>query len=86
MNRRRFLSTSMLTGAAVVLSAGSAHAFSQDSCADLPGTKACLEIARHQEILAQLNAMLEKKGLSEEQRHAILVAAICPFCGQPLIG
>lgn len=86
MDRRRFLSSTVLSGAALAAMAGSAHAFSQTDCTATPGTTACKEIVRHQEILADLNAMLIKKGLSAEQRHAILVAAVCPFCGQPLIG
>ncbi len=86
MDRRRFLTTTMLSGAAMVGFAGSAHAFSQQNCADVPGTLVCRELLRHQELLAQLEKTLADKGLTPDQRRQILAAAICPFCGQPLIG
>ena len=86
MDRRRFLSTSVLSGLALTAVASRANAFSQQSCDALPGTPACRELMRHHELLAQLEAALAKKGLDEKQRQAVLAAAICPFCGQPLIG
>jgi len=86
MDRRRFLSTTVLSGAALAALGGKAMAFSEQSCSDVPGTAACRELIRHHELLAQLEASLKAKGLDAAQRKAVLAAAICPFCGQPLIG
>lgn len=86
MDRRHFLSTTVLSGVALAGFAGKASAFSEQKCD--PGTTdlACRELVRHHEIVAQLEASLEKRGLDEAQRRAILAASVCPFCGQPLIG
>jgi hypothetical protein len=86
MNRRRFLSTTVLSGIGIAAATTQAHAFSQEACDATSGSLACRELIRHHELLAQLNIALEKRGLDEAQRKAVLAAAICPFCGQPLIG
>jgi hypothetical protein len=90
MNRRHFLSSTTLSaalgGATLIGLSGSAKAFSTESCATAAGTPACREMVRHHELLAQINDMLNKKGVSDAERKDILAAAICPFCGQPLIG
>ncbi len=86
MDRRRFLSTSVMSGLALAAVTGRAQAFSQQNCDPQSTATACRELIRHHELLAQLETTLEKKGLDEKQRQAILAAAVCPFCGQPLIG
>jgi len=86
VDRRHFLSTTLLSGAALVGFAGQARAFSQQDCSATPGTVACQELMRHHELLAKLDDALKAKGLDAEQRKAVLATAICPFCGQPLIG
>ena len=89
MDRRRFLSTTMLSG--VGLAAGAAvatpaRALEITSCDAAAGTPACVQLLRHHELLAQLRASLAARGLSPAQQQAVLAKAICPFCGQPLIG
>lgn len=86
MDRRRFLSTTILSGIAAAGFAGTAHAFTESKCAPGAADLACRELIRHHELLAQLQATLEQRGLNEEQRKAILASAVCPFCGQPLVG
>ncbi|HEY1721405.1 MAG TPA: hypothetical protein VGG27_09200 [Magnetospirillaceae bacterium] len=86
VNRRRFLSTTVLSGIGVAAIAGRASAFSEQSCDPSSGTQACRELIRHHELLSKLDEELEKKGLDEPHRKALLAMAVCPFCGQPLIG
>ena len=85
MNRRRFLTTTVLSSLGAAARAAPAKAFSERSCAETDDL-ACRELARHREVLAQLAGLLAQKGLSEEQRRTVLAAALCPFCGQPLGG
>ena len=84
MNRRFFLSTSMLSGIGL-MAARSAQALSLEACEPAAGSAACTELAKHNEVLAQLDAMLAAKGLDQQARLAALAAASCPFCGQPLV-
>ena len=86
MDRRHFLSTTLLSGTALLALSSRAHAFSQVDCAATPGLPACQELVRHQELLAKLDTALAAKGLDAAQRKAVLATAICPFCGQLLIG
>ena len=86
MDRRRFLSTTILSGIAIAGVAGSARAFTEEKCDPNSATLACRELIRHHELIAQLEATLQQRGLDEERRKAILAYAICPFCGQPLNG
>ena len=86
MDRRRFLSTTVFSGIALAGLAGRASAFSEQSCDPTSATPACRELLRHHELVAQLQASLEKRGLDEAQHKAILASAVCPFCGQLLIG
>jgi hypothetical protein len=86
VDRRRFLSTSVLSGLALGAVTTRAYAFSQESCDAQTATPACRELLRHRELLAQLETALEKKGLDAKQRQAVLAAATCPFCGMPLVG
>ncbi len=85
MNRRHFLSSTVLAGAGLAGLAQPARAFTLQKC-DENDTLACREIARHDDVMAQINALLEQKGLSPAERQAVLAAAACPFCGQPLSG
>jgi hypothetical protein len=86
MNRRHFLSTTGLAGFGLAAFATSARALSVQDCTADPNSAVCSEVARHDNIRAQLEALLKDEGLSEEQRKVALAAAICPFCGQPLLG
>jgi hypothetical protein len=86
VNRRHFLSTSVLSGLALAAVTTQAHAFSQEGCDAQSGSAACRELIRHHELVAQLETALEKKGLDAKQRQAVLAAATCPFCGMPLVG
>jgi hypothetical protein len=86
MDRRRFLSATFLSGIGMVTATGQARAFSEQACDPSSTDTACRELIRHHELLAQLESELVKKGLNESQRKAVLASAICPFCGQPLIG
>ena len=84
MNRRRFLSTTMLTSVGLAALSAPAKAFHEHSC-DGATDVACRELTQHHEVLAALNTLLTQKGLSDEQKQVVLAAAVCPFCGQPLI-
>jgi hypothetical protein len=86
MKRRDFLSSSALVSAGVAGLARQARAFTLQSCESDSQSAACLEIARHNDVLAQISALLDKKGLSPAERQAALRTAVCPFCGQPLSG
>lgn len=86
MDRRRFLSTTFLSGIGLAAAAGNARAFSEQACDPSSTNQACRELIRHHELLAKLDEELTKKGIDAEQRKALLAAAVCPFCGQPLIG
>jgi methylmalonyl-CoA mutase cobalamin-binding subunit len=85
MNRRQFLSSTALGGAALALLARPARALTAIDCDKDPGG-VCSELQRHDSLIAQMNAMLAEKGLSDEQRRAVLAATTCPFCGLPLAG
>lgn len=85
MNRRYFLSTTALSGLGLVTLSGAARAFSLQECEADPRTAACNTIAEHDDVIAQLNAMLVEKGVDEGQRRSILASALCPFCGQLLL-
>jgi hypothetical protein len=84
MNRRFFLSSTMLVGVAAL--ARPAQAFTNVSCSEGDTSLACREILRHHELVAQMTALLEQKGMSAAERQAVLAKAVCPFCGQLLIG
>lgn len=86
MDRRRFLSTTVLSGVALAGVASRASAFSERVCDAASTDPACRELIRHHQILAQLETSLAERGLDDAQRKAILATAVCPFCGQPLIG
>ncbi len=86
MDRRRFLSTTFLSGVGLAAVASQAKAFSEQACDSASTDSACKELIRHHELLAQLNTELAKKGLNETERKAVLARATCPFCGQPLLG
>jgi|AGTN01.1.fsa_nt_gi hypothetical protein len=83
MNRRRFLSASVL-GAAIA--ATPAKALEIVDCERAPGTGTCRKLTEHEEILLRLDAMLAEQGLAPDERKAMLAAASCPFCGLSLAG
>ena len=82
MNRRHFLTVTALG----LTAAAPARAFTIQSCDNAAGSLTCTELARHDETLAKLDAMLAEKGLSEDQRKATLALARCPFCGALMVG
>jgi hypothetical protein len=83
MDRRRFIAASLLGGLGAA--AAPAHAFQLGECKDGSAEAACKRLAEHDELLLQIDRMLAEKGLDEGQRKAVLAAAACPFCGQPLM-
>ena len=81
----------MMGGAALVGFAGSARAFSVQSCGvGAQGETACGEFQDHYRLhktmLADLKRKLDQQHLSPSQEQAILAQAVCPICGAPLIG
>jgi hypothetical protein len=85
MNRRRFLTASLLAGTSLACPPV-ALALTRDSCVKYPATPACHELRRHQTLLADLRMSLVKKGLTAAQTQNILAQAVCPYCGALLIG
>jgi hypothetical protein len=83
MDRRHFLSSSMLTGLGIAVAAP-ANALTVNACDADNGDSTCRDIAQHDEVFARLDAMLADKGLDEQQRKLALAAARCPFCGNLL--
>ena len=86
MNRRRFLSTTLLSTAGLVALSRGAWAFSQVSCEDGARSAGCAEYRGHVRQIAELVAKLDGQGLSPAEKAAMLSAAICPLCGAPLAG
>jgi hypothetical protein len=86
MNRRSFLSTTALGSIGLAGLAPEAFAFTEESCTTNGGSFACQELVRHHTLLAQIDDILAKKGLTLAERKAVEAKAICPFCGQLLIG
>jgi len=86
MDRRHFLSATALSGIGLAALASSARAFDQKVCDAGSTDPACRELIRHHELVAQLEESLAKRGLDDAQRKAILASAVCPFCGQLLLG
>jgi len=84
MNRRRFLNIALL--ASTALASGAASALTFQSCSGVSGISPCAELMRHKTLVAELRVSLEKRGLSPAQSDAILARAVCPYCGQLLIG
>ena len=85
MNRRQFFFSTMTSSLGLMACAGSAKAFTALQC-DTTNDLACRELVQHHDLLAQINAVLSQKGLGDEQRRVVLAAAMCPFCGLPLVG
>ena len=85
MDRRHFLSTTMLSSIGLIALAAPAKAFTTKAC-DGTNDLACRELIQHHDLIVQLNAALAQKGLTDGQRQALLASATCPFCGLPLLG
>jgi hypothetical protein len=83
MDRRRFLSSTMLSGLGIAVLAAPAKALTIEKCEET-GDLACRELARHEALIDQINSLLAQNGLDEAQRRAIMASAVCPFCGRPL--
>jgi hypothetical protein len=90
MDRRRFLSSTMLSGLGVglglVLGARQTHAFTTVDCVRHAADAGCTELLRHKTLLADLDRDLAGRGVPEAKRKALEATAICPFCGELLIG
>jgi len=85
MHRRRFLSTTIVSGLGLA-AAAPAHAFTVGECGEGEASGTCRELTKHEDLIAKLDAMLAEKGLDADQRRAALTAARCPFCGSLLAG
>ncbi len=86
MDRRGFLAASLLGSLGAAAPLASAQAFQLSQCPEgNNGDAACRRIAEHEDVLKNINAMLEEKGLDAAQRQAVLASATCPFCGSLLI-
>jgi hypothetical protein len=86
VNRRRFLATTALSGAALTALSGAARAFTMRQCGKDASAVACDEVQRHKQILVDLRRLLQQENLSPEEQQALLAKAVCPFCGAPLLG
>jgi hypothetical protein len=84
MNRRTFLGT-VGGSLAVAMAAHRADAFVVEECTAESSSSACRELLRHRDVVVQLDAMLKEHGLSDEERQAVLAAAMCPFCGESVV-
>lgn len=84
MDRRRFLTTSLLAGLGVAASTGAANAFQLSECGASSGDAACRRLSEHEDFLKQLETRLAQAGMAEGERRAVLAAASCPVCGVPL--
>ena len=84
MDRRHFLSTTMLSSIGLMALTAPAKAFTTKACGST-NDLACRELVQHHDLVVQLNAALAQKGLSDLQRQAVLASATCPFCGLPLL-
>lgn len=84
MDRRTFLSSTMIGGLGLLGLANRAEAFTTNACGADANAQACKTVATHAELRERLAAFLEQKGLNAEERAAILARSTCPFCGGPL--
>jgi len=84
MDRRRFLSSTILGGVGIA-AASPARAFTIGTCEGGNGDSACRELAKHDELLARIDALLAEKGMNEADRKVAMAAARCPFCGSLLV-
>ena len=69
----------MLGGAGLVGLAGTARAFTLQSCGSTASATGCQQIQLHRQLLADLKRELDKRHLSPEQEQAVLAKAICPL-------
>ncbi len=84
MNRRKFLSTTVMGGLGMLAAIPHALGFTESACSDSP-SPACDSLARHAEFRATLEAQLSQAGLSATERAETLAHAVCPLCGQALM-
>lgn len=73
-------------GAGLMLAGTRAEAFTQVDCTTHPHMGGCTELMRHKTLLADLDREFIRRGVPEAERKALEAQAICPFCGQLLIG
>lgn len=84
MNRRKFLSTTVMGGIGLFAAAPHALGFAESACSESP-SPACDSLARHAELRATLDAQLTQAGLSATERAETLAHAVCPLCGEALL-
>jgi hypothetical protein len=85
MDRRRFLTLGLLSGTALAGSS-KAWALTRESCDVYPNTAPCREVMRHKALIVDLEKALAKRGLSPAQIQTAMARAVCPYCGQLLLG
>ncbi len=83
MNRRGFLSSTMIGGLGLLGASGRALGFADTPCAETQ-TPACKTVAAHAELRERIDAYLRQKGLTDDERARVLARSVCPFCGGPL--
>jgi hypothetical protein len=81
--RRRFLSTTALSGLGLLFSVGAARALRVDDGPAGPAGQAaaCHSAAFHDQLLAEIQGLIEGQALSADDKAKILAAATCPYCG-----
>lgn len=84
MDRRRFLLSTVAGGFGLSIVATSARSLTLEECSGSESSPACREVIRHRDLAATIDRALKERGLTEVERQALLVAAMCPFCGQAL--
>lgn len=84
MNRRKFLSTTVMGGMGMLAVIPHALGFTESACSDSP-SPACDSLTRHAQLRASLDARLAEAGLSATERAETLAHAVCPLCGQALL-
>ena len=84
MDRRAFLSSTVIGGIGLLSASTRALGFADTPCAEAE-TPACKTVAAHLELRERIDAYLRQKGLTDAERAQALARAVCPFCGGPLI-
>jgi hypothetical protein len=84
VNRRTFLSSTMIGSIGLLGASSRALGFADAPCVEA-ATPACKTVAEHAELRERIDAYLRQKGLSDVERARILARSVCPFCGGPLL-
>ena len=83
MNRRRFLGATVLSAAAVWGAAGSAQAFSEQSCGKGAPVSACDELERHRRHIDNLKRRHDEMHLTPTHEQEGPTPIVCAVCGEP---